>query len=523
MIRKLALLALVLLLAIPPATAVCAGTCYDLGYRVNLGDHVILDTGGLPIIYNAYNESGLSISQTVGVTSKETANAYCAAKVGAGSGEIWGAPYSMYSTDFSNTPPISLSSVINNMAGWTQAINHGNQSGEWIIIRCGAPTGGETILGVTPSNHLLMVTPYYSSIFKLYYPPAIIADFNATPSQGFAPLSAQFYDNSTGDPSSWVWSISPTAGWSTGYNALTSQNPSVYFTANGNYTITLNASNQYSSDIETKTDYIWVYNDSSTATTNAVARDLYTGYAINGAQVDMFDVENASWTNTTAPNGIGSITTLLGHTLNIYGSASGYDEDNLMGVPAVNGGYYSLLLRPTNITTFNSTAGNLTLFVTVQDLQLPHPTISGAEVTAAWGAEYASGVTNAAGSASFTVPNNTAIYLSAFKSGYASGSKTHITGSANGGSTMETAVMYIGTDHVTPTVTATLTTGPGGTVPPTVDPYPCIGDGSATDTANCQRKQGSMAAGLISWGPDLMNFFIMLTIVGGLLLLVPKR
>jgi hypothetical protein len=272
-----------------------------------------------------------------------------------------------------------------------------------------------------------------------------------------------------------------------------------------------------------KNNYITVGAPNATAITHAVARDLYTGFAIQNAEVDMYDVENTSWTNTTAINGEGSITTLLGHTINIWGSAMGYEDDNLQGVPAVDGGYYSLLLRPTNLTTHHSTPGNLTLAVTVQDLQIPHQTLQGAEVTAAWGAQYASGTSNAAGSVFFTVPNNTAIHLSAFKSGYASGSSTHITGTANGGSTMETAIVYIGTDYVTPVPSVTATTGPGGTVPQTVDPYPCIGDGSPADTANCQRKQGSMAADLISYGPDLVRFFIMLTFIGGLMLLLKRR
>ena len=162
----------------------------------------------------------------------------------------------------------------------------------------------------------------------------------------------------------------------------------------------------------------------------------------------MYDVENTSWTNTTAINGEGSITTLLGHTINIWGSAVGYEDDNLQNMPAVDGGYYSLLLKPSNLTTYNTTPGNLTLVVTVQDLQLPHQTLQGAEVTAAWGAQYASGTTNAAGNTFFTVPNNTAIHLSAFVGICL---VPHITGSANGVND-ETAIMYIGTGLLAPSL-----------------------------------------------------------------------
>lgn len=342
-------------------------------------------------------------------------------------------------------------------------------------------------------------------------------NFTATPTTGSAPLSVAFtaynVTNTTG------------ASWSFGDGNVSSflATTSHLYPNQGTYTVRLDYFNLtgYSGYVQ-KNNYITVGAPNATATTYAVARDLYTGFAINGAQVNMYDVENTSWTNTTTTNGIGSITTLLGHKINIWGSAVGYQDDNLQNMPAVDGGYYSLLLKPSNLTTYNTTAGNLTLIVTVQDLQLPHPTIQGAEVTAAWGSQYASGTTNAAGNTFFTVPNNTAIHLSAFKSGYASGSSTHITGSANGGPTTETAIMYIGTDYVTPVPTVTLTTGPGGTIPQTVDPYPCVGDGSPEDTANCQRKQSSMAADLISYGPDLVQFFIMLTFIGGLLLITKR-
>lgn len=400
--------------------------------------------------------------------------------------------------------------------------------------------GPEPIWGGPPQSWVAGEYPYYdvagtcagtSYWAKTFYNANMsgnytyVSDFEGSPLLGSGPLSVTLTDKSTPSQSAtaWNWTITPATGWYLTSGTINSKDIGVAFVTNGNYTINHGTKWAYGSDTETKIDYIWIYNSTATSTTHAVARDLYTGFAINGAQVDMYDVENSSWTNTTTTNGEGSITTPLGHTINIYGSATGYSDDNLIGVPEVDGGYYSLLLTPTNLTTYNTTPGNLTLVVTVQDLQIPHQTLQGAEVTAAWGSQYASGTTNAAGNTFFTVPNNTAIHLSAFKSGYASGSSTHITGAANGGSTMETAIVYIGTDYVTPVPSVTLTTGPGGTIPQTVDPYPCIGDGSAQDTANCQRKQGSMAADLISYGPDLVKFFIMLTFIGGLLLITGKR
>ncbi|MCK9593920.1 MAG: PKD domain-containing protein [Methanoregula sp.] len=342
--------------------------------------------------------------------------------------------------------------------------------------------------------------------------PFRIVDFIGSPLTGPAPLSVSFLINNftyvNASASSWFFGDGQTASSSTSMINHTYTNEGIY-TVRMDYFNYSNIANSVQ-----KNDYITAGAANATITTNAVARDWFTNFAIHGATISMQDIENSSWTNTTdSPNGEGSITTLVGHHLNIWGSAVGYDDDNLQNVIAVDGGYYSLMLMPANITAYNVSAGNLTLLVTVQDLAIPHNTIPDAEVTATWGAQYAAGISNAAGAVSFTVPNHTSVYLSVFKSGYASGSKAYITGDANGGSTTEQTIVYLGTDYVTPIITPTWTGT--GTIPPTVDPYPCIGDGSAQDTANCQRKQGGMAADLIKYGPQLVLFFIMLTFIGG--------
>lgn len=68
----------------------------------------------------------------------------------------------------------------------------------------------------------------------------------------------QFQDMTTKDPTIWLWSISP-AGYTyvSGTNA-TSQNPQVQFTAYGNYSVQLIATNSYGSDTLLRTNYISV-------------------------------------------------------------------------------------------------------------------------------------------------------------------------------------------------------------------------------------------------------------------------
>lgn len=79
------------------------------------------------------------------------------------------------------------------------------------------------------------------------------ANFTATPTSGCAPLLVRFTDQSTGNPTKWLWDLG---------NATTSflQNPSVTYFTPGKYTIKLvirNAAN--TADSLTKTEYITVY------------------------------------------------------------------------------------------------------------------------------------------------------------------------------------------------------------------------------------------------------------------------
>ncbi len=78
-----------------------------------------------------------------------------------------------------------------------------------------------------------------------------VADFTGSPTTGDAPLTVNFTDLSSNDPTSWSWDFGD-GGTST------AQNPSHEYTAAGKYTVQLTATNAYGSDTETKTDYITV-------------------------------------------------------------------------------------------------------------------------------------------------------------------------------------------------------------------------------------------------------------------------
>jgi PKD repeat protein len=79
---------------------------------------------------------------------------------------------------------------------------------------------------------------------------APVANFSASPTSGDAPLTVNFTDLSTGNPTSWSWNFGDGVGTSI------AKNPSYTYSASGAYTVTLTTTNTYGSNEETKVDYI---------------------------------------------------------------------------------------------------------------------------------------------------------------------------------------------------------------------------------------------------------------------------
>lgn len=88
--------------------------------------------------------------------------------------------------------------------------------------------------------------------------PAPVANFSASGTNTCAGSNVTFTDLSTNTPASWSWSFTPNTVVYANGTSSTSQNPVVQFTAAGNYTVSLTATNPGGSDNETKTAYITV-------------------------------------------------------------------------------------------------------------------------------------------------------------------------------------------------------------------------------------------------------------------------
>jgi PKD repeat protein len=336
----------------------------------------------------------------------------------------------------------------------------------------------------------------------------ITANFTASLTQGSGPLYITFTDTSNGTPSSWNWSVSPLSGWSVNPYDLDNEDITIQFISNGNYTISHGASNAYSSDIETKTDYIWIFNSSATVTTPFTAIDLAFVNPISGASIGLYDIGNSSWTNgTTGADGKVSITTLQDHLINGYAVAAGYDDSDLMGVDATTYGH-TFYMYPAGYT--NVTEGNVTVFINVVDDTNFGAKLPGVQVTGMVGASSKTATTDGGGIARFVFANNTDVHFGASKPGYAGTTITLNTGIPSGGSAAVTGTIHMFRGAVT--TAPTVTTLPGGGTPTPIETYLPYCDPSSADydQAKCRTSHGEFS---LSWLSENMFSLIQVCVL----------
>ena len=90
---------------------------------------------------------------------------------------------------------------------------------------------------------------------EFYGPQTIVADFQAEPTVGCAPLAVQFTDQSTGDITSWLWDFGDN-------ETTTEQSPNHTYSAPATYTVSLTVIGDGGEDTKTETDYISAQQDS---------------------------------------------------------------------------------------------------------------------------------------------------------------------------------------------------------------------------------------------------------------------
>jgi gliding motility-associated-like protein len=95
----------------------------------------------------------------------------------------------------------------------------------------------------------LLLVIFFSVSAKIYSQP--VASFSASPLAGCSPLVVSFTDQSSGNPTSWLWDLGNGA-------TSTQQNPATTYINSGFYTVVLTVSNASGSNTISKTQYIKV-------------------------------------------------------------------------------------------------------------------------------------------------------------------------------------------------------------------------------------------------------------------------
>ena len=126
-----------------------------------------------------------------------------------------------------------------------------------------------------------------------------VADFSSDKITGGAPCTIQFYDQSTGIVTEWLWDFGDG-------QTSTEQNPSHEYTEVGIYSVTLTASNSYGSDTMTREFYIQVFASSENIyVADAFGAPSNLASLVNNALASIGAVENNGvWFYTNSTKGI---------------------------------------------------------------------------------------------------------------------------------------------------------------------------------------------------------------------------
>lgn len=151
-------------------------------------------------------------------------------------------PLTVSFNDSSTNSPTSWSwNFGDNTTSILQNPSHTYQNtGTFTVSLTAGNTGGSNT--ITKTNYIIVNNP-----------PVVapIANFSANVTSGTTPLTVNFSDLSSNNPTSWLWNFGDNT-------TSTLQNPSKTYQNAGNYTVKLTASNTGGSNIATKTNFITV-------------------------------------------------------------------------------------------------------------------------------------------------------------------------------------------------------------------------------------------------------------------------
>lgn len=180
------------------------------------------------------------------------------------------------------------------------------------------------IRGITGNGYRSDIAIDDISILESNAAPA--AQFTASTTNTCPNNTVILTDQSLNGPVSWSWTITPTTFNFVGGTSATSQNPQVQFTAAGMYTVSLQATNSFGSDVATETNYINISNGAVLP----MVEDFDNAFLPAGWDIFNNDAD-ITWEEATSITGASGTNTDAAFVNNFDYNAAG-EEDDLISI-----------------------------------------------------------------------------------------------------------------------------------------------------------------------------------------------
>jgi PKD repeat protein len=167
-----------------------------------------------------------------------------------------------YTGTLTPTAAIKLQNSLLGANAWTtQTVKSKTitQFDQWVTLEFDFTTQADSVnydqivVQLGGENHFTPAQFYFDMFRLLPATTFVVADFTATPRSGYAPLTVQFSDYSTGTPTSWKWDFN-----NDGIIDSQVQNPTYTYQTPGVYSVKLKAETLFKTNEITKSNYITV-------------------------------------------------------------------------------------------------------------------------------------------------------------------------------------------------------------------------------------------------------------------------